>query len=405
MKTGNIAIVSHVNPFSSGSGQVQRVYNTLLALALDWNRIIIYTLEAKQSNPERENRIIQLNPGVQIKYLQQSSWLKLLKPVFYFLPYLGFGKPSNWILPFIFKQLVKQDFKQYDCVLFEYWYLYKLAGKIKSPETMVVCDTHNILLGSFKEYIWSKKLPAFYKKYLVNRYRYLEFNKALKNSFDALIAINKEEEAIYKNQFPGKKILYCPMGVKLPAYFPAKIDKPKGSYTVAYYGGLSNPRNTAAAIQVYTALIKSSQFENKNFAYKIIGSNPPKVLSNLVLSNPAITLTGFVEDLSTVLSDVDLAVIPFEGKFGFRSRIIELMYFGIPVLTSPDAVWGMGFTAGVNIFNYNPGDDIANEIMRLLNDRDNRERVACNAKKYVEQEFTFEATYKNLSKELKQLAS
>ena len=77
---------------------------------------------------------------------------------------------------------------------------------------------------------------------------------------------------------------------------------------------------------------------------------------------------GYVEDLSSILSDVDLAVIPFEGKYGFRSRLIELMYYGIPVLTTEDAIWGMGFTPGIDIFIFHPNENLGDKIMQLLND-------------------------------------
>ncbi len=407
MRSGNIAIVSHVNPFSSGSGQVQRVYNSLLAIAADWEHVTLYTLEKNSSNPERLQEVLAINISVQVIYLTYPESLPLLKPLFHFLPNLGFGKPSNWILPYIFNQLNKDIFSKYHCVLFEYWHLYKLAAKIKSTNTKVVCDTHNILLGSFKEYIAAKKwAPQLYKKFLISRYANLEFKQALSKSFDALIAINKEEEAIFKSEFPNKKIIYTPMGIKLPEFIPHQnLQKPSNTYTIVYYGGLGNPRNATAALEVYRAIFESTHFNDFVVTYKIIGSNPPKQLTDLSASNPRVSVVGYVENLADALSGADLAVIPFEGKFGFRSRLIELMYYGIPVLTTDDAVWGMGLTAGSNIFIYKQGENLDEKIIELLNNNSERNRIAGNAKTLVAQEFTFEATYTKLSQELKNLVN
>ena len=396
--------MSHVNPFSSGSGQVQRVYNSLVALAEDWNTITVYTLNADKSDHRKLNEVLTLNPGVKVVYLKSPSALKVLNPVFHLLPYLGLGKSSNWVLPFIFKQLDKKTFDNYDCVLFEYWHLYRLARKIRSGKLKVVCDTHNILLGSFREYIAAKPLPGFYKKYLINNYRKLEFNKALSGSFDELVAINREEETILKNEFPGVKVFYCPMGVKLPYLIPAhNNNKPTNLNTIVYYGGLANPRNTNAAIEVYRSLNGKSLSEKSNLVYKIIGSGAPKVLTDLAVSNEWVKVPGYVEDLSSILSDVDLAVIPFEGKYGFRSRLIELMYYGIPVLTTEDAIWGMGFTPGIDIFIFHPNENLGDKIMQLLNDEPSRQMISTNAKTRVQNEFTFDATYRELSQELKRL--
>jgi glycosyltransferase involved in cell wall biosynthesis len=396
--------VSHVNPFSTGSGQVQRVFNSLIALAEDWDSVTIYTLNAGKSVPGKLNEVHSINPKVKVIYLKPPSLLKVLNPVFHFLPYLGFGKASNWILPYIFNQLDKKDFDNFDCVLFEYWHLYKLARKIRSEKLKVVCDTHNILLGSFREYIGSKPLPGFYKNYLINRYKKLEFKTALSRSFDELIAINREEEAILKIEFPGIPIFYCPMGVKLPALTLANNGSTsKNIYTVAYYGGLGNPRNASAAMDVFKALDESVLNKKGNLVYKIIGSGTPKILSDLAISNSWVKVPGYVEDLSSVLSDVDLAVIPFEGKYGFRSRLIELMHYGIPVLTTDDAIWGMGFTPGFDILIYRPKENLTDKIMEVLNDYDKRKKIVANAKSRIQKEFTFEATYKELSRELKEL--
>jgi Glycosyltransferase len=405
VKSGDIAIVTHVNPFSSGSGQIQRVFNSLLAIAQDWEKVTVYTLHPEKSNPGKLQEVININTSVRVVYLKPPAFLQVLKPVFYLLPYLGFGKSSNWILPVIFRQLDRTVFKNCDVVLFEYWHLYKLARKIRSGKTKVVCDTHNILLGSFKEYIsGKKKLPRFYKTYLVNSYRRLEFKKALGPSFDALIAINKEEEAIYKNQLPGKEIFYCPMGVKLPGTsFLKTANGSKKIFTIVYYGGLGNPRNTNAALEVYKSVVGSGAFKTHHLNYKIIGSDPPKVLSDLAMKDPAVQVLGFVEDLAAALSDADLAVIPFEGKYGFRSRLIELMHFGVPVLTTRDAVWGMGFIEGTHLFIYEHGENLGEKIIQLLDDAVKRNQIALNAKSFIESEFTFEATYLKLSRELKKM--
>ncbi|MEP6616503.1 MAG: glycosyltransferase family 4 protein [Ginsengibacter sp.] len=405
MRSGNIAIITHVNPFASGSGQIQRVYNTLLAIAADWDTITVYTLAHDLERKEKVQQLLAVNPSLRVVYLKQPRMLNLLKPAFHLLPYLGFGKPSNWIIPFIFRQLDVNLFSSCNCVLFEYWHLYKLAVKIKSRNIKVVCDTHNILLGSFKEYIAKKKLPASYKRYLVNSYRRLEFKKAL-GSFNALIAINKEEEAIYKKEFPANQIIYCPMGVKLAKSSFLQHSNGAGKYfTVVYYGGLGNPRNSRAALEVYSALFESSTLAKLPLIYKILGSDPPRQLTDLSLANSSVKVPGFVEDLSTALSGVDLAVIPFEGKYGFRSRLIELMYYGIPVLTTRDAVWGMGFNSGTDIFIYEPGDNLQEIIIELLNDTDKRKLVSQNAKAKVEKEFTFETTYGKLSGELKKMTA
>jgi glycosyltransferase involved in cell wall biosynthesis len=395
MQTKRIAIVSHVNPFSKGSGQVERVYNTLLALASEWNEITLYTLNKNQSSPKKTENLKVINSGVKIIYLKNKKPNLLLAFLFKLLPYLGYGKDSNFSIPFLFKGIEKELENNYDVVLFEYWHLHKMAYRLKEKGLFVICDTHNILLNSYKQFIKAKNwLPNFYKTFLINKYKKLEFEVALKNSFNLLIAINKEEEAIFKKRYPKQLIYYFPMGITLTPFL-VKEKENKKELTILYYGGLGSERNYKAAVRVIEAF---NLVQGINVTLKIIGSNPPLFLKEIVDSNENVILLGFVEDISLEFKNVDLAVIPFEGKYGFRSRLIELMHFGVPVLTTNDAVWGMGFEHNLNIIIYK--DNLPFAIESSLNDCNLRNIVALNAKKKVEEEFTFESTYQKFAFDL-----
>lgn len=395
MQTKRIAIVSHVNPFSKGSGQIERVHNTLLALASEWNEITLYTLHENLSSPKKIENLKAINSGVKIIYLNDKKPNLLLAFLFKLLPYLGYGKDSNFSIPFLFNGIEKELENNFDVVLFEYWHLHKMAQRLKEKGLFIICDTHNILLNSYKEFVGLKlRIPNFYKRFLINRYEKLEFEVALKNSFNLLIAINKEEEEIFKKRYPKRLIYYFPMGIKLTPFL-INEKKNKKEFSILYYGGLSSERNYKAAIQVMDAL---SSIKEVDVSLKIIGSNPPVFLKEKADKNSNVTLLGFVEDLSFAFQNIDLAVIPFEGKYGFRSRLIELMHYGIPVLTTNDAVWGMGFEHNLNIIIYK--DDLPFAIKNSLNDYNLRNRVAVNAKKKIEEEFTFETTYQKFAFDL-----
>lgn len=395
MQTKKIAIVSHVNPFSNGSGQVERVYNTLLALASEWNDITLFTLHEDKTTSDKIEVLKAINTSVKIIYLKNKKPNLILAFLFKILPYLGYGKDSNFIIPFLFNGIEKELEDNFDVVLFEYWHLHKMAKRLKEKGLFVICDTHNILLNSFKEFIAMKRwMPRFYRTFLINEYEKLEFEVALNNSFNLLIAINKEEDAIFKKCYPKQLIYYFPMGVKLKPFEVNKKEDTK-EFSLLFYGGLGSERNYKAAIQVIEAI---HNIKDLVISLKIIGSNPPESLKEIVNQYANVTLLGYVEDISLEFQGIDLAVIPFEGKFGFRSRLIELMHFVIPVLTTNDAVWGMGFVDNFDIIIYE--DNLSSAIQRTLNNYRLRNNVAIQAKKRVEEEFTFEATYQKFALDL-----
>lgn len=394
MNKQKIALISHVNPFISGSGQHQRVFNTLLALAKNHENLYLYTINEELTESERLNAVLDLNNKIKIEYVKQNY--SFLNPFFGIYFYLGLGKKSNGIIPSIF-ETYKENIKKenFDIIIFEYWYLFKLAKFLKTKNNKVFCDTNDILSNTFTEYLKSKKtIPKFYKKILLKKYKILEFKKAL-TSFDVLIAINKNEEIILKQTFPNKEICYVPMGVKFETKCSISDPKPnnKTTFEVCYYGGLGFKKNSDDAIRVFNEI---SKIDNDTISYKIIGSNPPQNIKNL--KSKKVAVVGYVENLELAFKNCDLAVIPFSGKYGFRSRIIELMYYGVPVLTTNDAVWGMGFTNNENIFIIKNENNFSLQISKLLLDNELRNKIAKNAQQKVLKEFTFEETYDKFSK-------
>ena len=295
MQNRKIAIISHVNPFSSESGQQQRVFNTLLAVAKENQIVYLYTINELLSSQKKIDLILSINPNFKIIYVSRNyTFLKLYFNLFFIL---GFGKKSNGIIPYIFnsvKEAIKKE--NFDTIIFEYFYLYKLAQFLKTEKTLLICDTHDILSSTFKELLAQKKwIPKFYKKFLAKRYFKLEFSKAL-TKFDVLIAINKNEEQVFKSYFSHKRIYYIPMGIKFEkinasddSKFRTKVD-----FEVVYYGGLSSAKNCGDALKVIEAV---SKLKNNNIILKIIGSNPSLLIKNQETDN--VRVLGFIDNLET----------------------------------------------------------------------------------------------------------
>jgi glycosyltransferase involved in cell wall biosynthesis len=151
------------------------------------------------------------------------------------------------------------------------------------------------------------------------------------------------------------------------------------------------------AIAVYEYFVK----ENPHISeYRVVGSKPPSRLKDLIKVDPRISLTGFVNDLSDVFADVTLSIIPFWGKFGFRSRIIELMYYNVTVLTTPESVWGMGFTQDKDIFLFGDYKEMNLKAGELIMNRSLLDDVSKAAKLKIENTYSFASTYELFARKL-----
>lgn len=83
---------------------------------------------------------------------------------------------------------------------------------------------------------------------------------------------------------------------------------------------------------------------------------------------PQIRFLGFVEDLREMYAQVDLQVIGGTKASGLRTRIIESMVYGVPVLSTAEMAEGLtGLVDGENILLAADVQDYAEKLSRLVN--------------------------------------
>jgi glycosyltransferase involved in cell wall biosynthesis len=106
-----------------------------------------------------------------------------------------------------------------------------------------------------------------------------------------------------------------------------------------------------------------------------------------------VRVTGYVEDAQDVLKTMSVVLCPFTGTYGFRSRIVEVMALGIPMVVSPDAIYGMDMDIGRGLFVEKTDQKMAQTCIKLIQDQDFARQQSNLARTQVAATFSFEATY------------
>ena len=101
-----------------------------------------------------------------------------------------------------------------------------------------------------------------------------------------------------------------------------------------------------------------------------------------------------------VLKTISVVLCPWSGTYGFRSRLIEVMALGVPVVATPQAVFGMDVTENQGIFLEETPTELANSALMLLRGSDILKKQSALARKQVEEKFSYEVTYGHLAGDL-----
>lgn len=397
-------IISAVYPYPRHSGQQQRVYYKLKALREGFHLTFLTVSPSHKTNEVQSELESYVDEAIVLpsRYLK-SVISRYLHRLIGFINTLFTGlKFSNYLignLEFPYSRVSSTlDLEEFEMVLFEYWHAHKTARKMKKNHVITILDMHDLLWQSYNRQLDAKKwLPRFIKRSFAYRYKKREENAW--GDFDVLIAINKAEME-YTQQFLGeqKKLLYAPMGTDVSAwqYCWLPEEKPR---SVAYYGSLGGAHNQRDAMLCYKEIMPLIWQRFPEIEFWIVGSNPPDFIRDLS-GDPKVHVTGFVEDVKEILKTMSLVLCPWSGTFGFRSRVVEVMALGVPVVASEDAVYGMDFEINKGICVGETPVELAQLANNWLSQKDLLHQQSMLARHQIEEKFSYEVTYGQLSKDL-----
>jgi glycosyltransferase involved in cell wall biosynthesis len=106
---------------------------------------------------------------------------------------------------------------------------------------------------------------------------------------------------------------------------------------------------------------------------------------------PGLTLTGYVDDVKSVVASSRACVVPLRGGGGTRTKILEAMALGTPVVATSKGAEGLAVSPGRDILIGDSADAFAAHIVALLADDEAAARIACQARSLVAREYTWEA--------------
>jgi GT2 family glycosyltransferase len=185
----------------------------------------------------------------------------------------------------------------------------------------------------------------------------------------------------------------CPHGVArtVPPYFfdeqCVPTPGPAGRKGILFVAGFGHPPNVDAAEWLVRDIMPLVRREIPDAHLYLVGSNPTRAVQQL--ASESITVTGYVSDdaLSEFYRTARVAIVPLRFGAGVKSKVIEAMHNGIPLVTTPTGAQGV---AGLELLV--PVSDeparLAKEIVLLSRDDEHWSAVAASGLRYVSARFS-----------------
>lgn len=270
---------------------------------------------------------------------------------------------------------------QFDAV---YVHLFRMAPYVAGYSNLYrILDLTDVISSEVK-----RSMP--YRNFLsrtiygLEQPRIARVERQLVNTFDEAWLISRHDHQLLANECPSANILVIPNGVDVGRFYPT--DQPPRPNSLIFVGHLGVFHNIDAVSFLVQAVLPLVRQRVSDCSVNIVGAEPVAQVQSLA-QNPAVTVTGFVDDLNAYLNKATVFVAPLRFAAGVQNKVLEAMAAGRPVVTTSVVNKGLGASPGLELFVADTAPEMADCIVSLLNDADLASAIGRAGRKFVQQHF------------------
>jgi glycosyltransferase involved in cell wall biosynthesis len=178
-----------------------------------------------------------------------------------------------------------------------------------------------------------------------------------------------------------------PNAVDLEAFPCSRHDREPA--TVVFTGNMGYFPNVTAAVWFAKEAFPLIRQAVPEARFVVVGARPVRSVRALA-ADPAVTVTGRVDDVGPFLRRATVAVAPMRTGSGQQIKILEAMASGVPVVATPAEADQVGATHDQELLVASGARAFADAVIALFRDEARADRLARNARRLVETRFTWE---------------
>lgn len=205
--------------------------------------------------------------------------------------------------------------------------------------------------------------------------------------YDRIMFVARSEAEKFDQMIGEKKTLITPLGVDYD-FFSQDLDLQKKEHSIAFMGALNVAHNENGIVHFIEKCMPTILEYAPETRLYIIGGGASEKLKNYASDH--IVFTGKVPDVRVAVGECEVFICPLQFGSGIKTKILESMAMGVPVVTTPIGAENIGAFNGKDWLVGNTDQDFVNQIIRLLSSRDLRIRIGKNGQRFVKENFTWE---------------
>lgn len=192
--------------------------------------------------------------------------------------------------------------------------------------------------------------------------------------------VTEEEKQFLLGLNPRLNIRVIPNGVDTD-YFSPRQELPL-PFHIGLSGVMNYPPNRDAALYLAHEIMPRVWLTYPDTRLTLIGRDPAPEIRALA-RDERICVTGTVEDVRPLIAAQTVMANPFRATGGIKTKVLEALAMGKPVVATPQATAGLDVTDGKELLLASDADEFAAGCVLLLGDAAMRERLGRAARAWA----------------------
>lgn len=167
--------------------------------------------------------------------------------------------------------------------------------------------------------------------------------------------------------------------------------------SIVFTGRIAYFPNADAAVWFATEVLPLIRRSVPSVRFQIVGADPPPRVRELARI-PGVEVTGYVPAVTEYLHRATVAISPLLAGSGMQNKLLEAMACGAPVVATSRSMGGLTAQNGRHLMIADGAASFAERLVRLLHDPGLRLWIARNARRMVEERYSWELSVSALEK-------
>lgn len=256
-----------------------------------------------------------------------------------------------------------------------------------------VLDQHNAVFEVARRWAQLRPDPLTRKLVALEASKLEGFEYRLCRSFDHVVWVSSRDRRVVGSSGgagTGKSKEHVIPIATDPLEHPT-VQTAERTFRVTFLGGMHWPPNSDGIRWFAEKIWPRIAAEVPYAQLTVIGKDPPAALGRL---GERCTVTGFARELTPLLAETRVFIVPLRSGAGMRVKILDAWCWGIPVVSTSLGAEGLKLESGKNLLLSDSVESFASAVVRLFQHHSLARRLTEGGKQTIADHYDWRRVYR-----------